>query len=81
MNTAQGPVLDLTGYRRGFLVAGLLVDIRRDTAFQQRPRRATTLGFDRDRVPDRDHAEQWYKSAAYQEIVPLRADNSIGTVF
>jgi uncharacterized protein (DUF1330 family) len=26
--------------------------------------------------PDREHARAWYKSAAYQEILPLRTDNS-----
>jgi uncharacterized protein (DUF1330 family) len=26
--------------------------------------------------PDREHARAWYKSPAYQEIPPLRTDNS-----
>jgi hypothetical protein len=26
------------------------------------------------------HAAQWYESPAYQAILPLRADNSVGTV-
>jgi uncharacterized protein (DUF1330 family) len=26
--------------------------------------------------PDREHARAWYKSPAYQEILPLRTDNS-----
>jgi uncharacterized protein (DUF1330 family) len=31
--------------------------------------------------PDRTHAENWYKSAAYQEILPLRTENSVSTIF
>ncbi|MGF7235266.1 MAG: DUF1330 domain-containing protein [Frankia sp.] len=31
--------------------------------------------------PDDDHVERWYASPAYQEILPLRADNSRSTVF
>jgi uncharacterized protein (DUF1330 family) len=31
--------------------------------------------------PDRDHALRWYKSAAYQEILPLRTENTRSTVF
>jgi uncharacterized protein (DUF1330 family) len=31
--------------------------------------------------PDRSHAEGWYASAAYQEILPLRTENSSSTVF
>jgi len=31
--------------------------------------------------PDRTHAEDWYKSAAYQEILPLRTENSVSTIF
>jgi len=31
--------------------------------------------------PDTAAAEQWYASAAYQEIVRLRTENSEGTVF
>ena len=30
--------------------------------------------------PDREHAHQWYRSPAYQAILPLRTDNSIGDV-
>jgi Domain of unknown function (DUF1330) len=30
--------------------------------------------------PDRVHAAQWYESPAYQAILPLRTDNSVGTV-
>lgn len=30
--------------------------------------------------PDRDHAHAWYSSAAYQEILPLRLDNTVGEV-
>lgn len=29
--------------------------------------------------PDRSRAEGWYASAAYQEILPLRTENSAGT--
>jgi uncharacterized protein (DUF1330 family) len=31
--------------------------------------------------PDRSHAEEWYDSAAYQEILPLRVENSSSTAF
>jgi uncharacterized protein (DUF1330 family) len=31
--------------------------------------------------PDRTHAEDWYGSAAYQEILPLRTENTSSTVF
>ena len=31
--------------------------------------------------PDRSRAEEWYASAAYQEILPLRAENSESTIF
>jgi len=31
--------------------------------------------------PDRSHARDWYASAAYQEILPLRTENSTSTVF
>ena len=31
--------------------------------------------------PDRPSAETWYGSAAYGEILPLRADNSDSTIF
>ena len=31
--------------------------------------------------PDRSHAEDWYASAAYQQILPLRTENSESTVF
>lgn len=31
--------------------------------------------------PDRASAEGWYASAAYQEILPLRSENSMSTVF
>jgi uncharacterized protein (DUF1330 family) len=31
--------------------------------------------------PDRASAEAWYGSEAYQAIVPLRTDNSVGTIF
>jgi uncharacterized protein (DUF1330 family) len=31
--------------------------------------------------PDRDHAQGWYESDAYQQILPLRAKNSDSTVF
>ena len=30
--------------------------------------------------PDRERARAWYKSDAYQEILPLRTDNSHGDV-
>lgn len=31
--------------------------------------------------PDRAHAEAWYRSAAYQSILPLRRDHSRGDIF
>ena len=31
--------------------------------------------------PDRTRAEEWYASAAYQAILPLRTENSESTVF
>ena len=31
--------------------------------------------------PDRSRAEEWYASAAYQAILPLRTENSQSTVF
>ncbi len=31
--------------------------------------------------PDRDAAQQWYDSPAYRAILPLRTENSVGTVF
>jgi uncharacterized protein (DUF1330 family) len=31
--------------------------------------------------PDRASAKGWYASAAYQEILPLRSQNSMSTVF
>ncbi|GAA2630101.1 DUF1330 domain-containing protein [Actinomadura fulvescens] len=31
--------------------------------------------------PDLDRAREWYDSAAYQAIIPLRADNSVGDIF
>ena len=31
--------------------------------------------------PERAMAEQWYGSQAYREILPLRTDNSVSTVF
>jgi uncharacterized protein (DUF1330 family) len=31
--------------------------------------------------PDRARAEDWYRSPAYREILPLRTENSTGTVF
>lgn len=30
--------------------------------------------------PDLDHARAWYRSDAYQQIVPLRAENSTGDI-
>lgn len=31
--------------------------------------------------PDHERAEAWYRSPAYQEIIPLRADHSDSTIF
>jgi uncharacterized protein (DUF1330 family) len=31
--------------------------------------------------PDRSHAQDWYASPAYREILPLRTENSTSTVF
>jgi uncharacterized protein (DUF1330 family) len=31
--------------------------------------------------PDRPRAQEWYDSPAYQEILPLRTENSTSTVF
>ena len=33
------------------------------------------------KFPDRAAAEEWYRSPAYQAIVPLRADHSDGSIF
>lgn len=33
------------------------------------------------KFPDSAHARAWYHSAAYQEILPLRAENSVGDAF
>jgi uncharacterized protein (DUF1330 family) len=31
--------------------------------------------------PDRSHAQDWYASPAYREILPLRTENTASTVF
>jgi uncharacterized protein (DUF1330 family) len=31
--------------------------------------------------PDYEHAQQWYSSPAYQEILPLRRQHSVSTTF
>jgi uncharacterized protein (DUF1330 family) len=31
--------------------------------------------------PDHERARQWYSSPAYRKILPLRTENSVGTVF
>ena len=31
--------------------------------------------------PDHEHAEGWYNSPAYQELIPLRAEHSDSTIF
>jgi uncharacterized protein (DUF1330 family) len=31
--------------------------------------------------PDRSRAEEWYASPAYQQILPLRTENSLSTTF
>jgi len=31
--------------------------------------------------PDRAHAEEWYRSPAYQAILPLRTENTNSAVF
>ena len=39
------------------------------------PKRVVVIRF-----PDREHAEGWYHSAAYQAILPIRQGNSSGSV-
>ncbi|MBV9355499.1 MAG: DUF1330 domain-containing protein [Chloroflexi bacterium] len=40
-----------------------------------RPKRLVVIRF-----PDRQHAEGWYQSAAYQAILPIRHQHSQGSV-
>lgn len=47
-------------------------------AVEGNPRKVTIIVS----FPDRDAARAWYKSPAYQEVLPLRLDNTEGdTVF
>lgn len=61
----------LAPYGGRFIVHGELADVREGTS----PGDVIIIEF-----PDRVHAAQWYESPAYQAILPLRADNSVGTV-
>ncbi len=55
-----------------FIVHGGALDVLEGTS----PGTVIVIEF-----PDRARAEEWYRSAAYQEILPLRTENSISTVF
>jgi uncharacterized protein (DUF1330 family) len=53
-----------------FIVHGGPADVREGTS----PGDVIVIEF-----PDRAHAAQWYESPAYQAILPLRTNNSVGT--
>ncbi len=61
----------LAPYGGRFIVHGGPMDIREGT----RPGDVIIIEF-----PDPEQATQWYESAAYQEILPLRAEHSSGTI-
>ena len=54
-----------------FIVHGGPADVREGT----NPGDVIVIEF-----PDRESATRWYESAAYQEILPLRAEHSDGTI-
>jgi uncharacterized protein (DUF1330 family) len=60
----------LAPYGGRFIVHGGPADVREGT----NPGDVIIIEF-----PDTAHAAQWYESAAYQEILPLRTQNSVGT--
>jgi len=62
----------LAPYGGHFIVHGGRPDMREGTA----PGTLIVIEF-----PDRESAEQWYASDAYQAILPLRTENSTSTVF
>jgi uncharacterized protein (DUF1330 family) len=59
----------LEPYRGRFLIHGAKAEVREGNWTG----RLIVIEF-----PDIDQARAWYTSAAYQEIIPLRADNSRG---
>src|SRR5215212_5031128 len=61
----------LEPYQGRFIVHGGPVDVREGANLGD----VIIIEF-----PDRAHAERWYESAAYQQILPLRAENSAGTI-
>ena len=61
----------LEPFRGRFLVHGGAVEVREGTW----PGYLVVIEF-----PDREQARMWYESAAYQEILPLRTNNSEGDV-
>ncbi len=62
----------LATYGGHFIVHGGRPDMREGTS----PGTLIVIEF-----PDRESAEQWYASDAYQAILPLRTENSMSTVF
>ena len=62
----------LAPYDGHFIVHGGKADVLEGT----NPGTVVVIEF-----PDRSRAEGWYTSAAYQEILPLRTENSVSTVF
>lgn len=61
----------LTQYQGRFLIHGGTATVMEGT----NPGALIVIEF-----PDRERAEQWYASDAYQEILPLRTDNAVSTV-
>jgi uncharacterized protein (DUF1330 family) len=61
----------LAPYGGRFLVHGATADVREGSS----PGGVIVIEF-----PDPAHAAQWYESPAYQAILPLRTDNSVGIV-
>jgi uncharacterized protein (DUF1330 family) len=61
----------LEPFRGKFLVHGGAVEVREGTW----PGHLVILEF-----PDHEQVRRWYESAAYQEILPLRTNNSEGDV-
>jgi uncharacterized protein (DUF1330 family) len=62
----------LAPYGGHFIVHGSEPELREGT----NPGTLVVIEF-----PDRSNATGWYDSAAYQEIVPLRTQNSQSTIF
>jgi uncharacterized protein (DUF1330 family) len=61
----------LAPYGGRFIVHGGPADVREGSS----PGDVIIIEF-----PDRVHAARWYESPAYQAILPLRTNNSVGTV-